>query len=233
MVYLFFLSLFICCFTPCSRIFHLYGNVTIAGEGLQNLGPCSALGVFEQGRIFIVPNLLWHGTLLFPGSSEGPPHSVASNDTQRDVEDLFSVADLEERPFCPTFTISVKLKISDPKYPNCLPFSRGGPPSLEWAPVFEIWILTWILTGPHSVASYNTQRDAEDLFLPGSSFSRLIGQARWCFEPISIPTRTPTGVFSLLSLLLLYNIVLCCHLHPSTANLPRIQMDEKRHNIVR
>jgi hypothetical protein len=41
-----------------SRIFHLYGDVTIAGEGLQNLGLCSALRAFEQGRIFILPHLL-------------------------------------------------------------------------------------------------------------------------------------------------------------------------------
>jgi hypothetical protein len=41
-----------------SRIFHLYGDVTIAGEGLQNLGLCSALRAFEQGEIFIVPHLL-------------------------------------------------------------------------------------------------------------------------------------------------------------------------------
>jgi hypothetical protein len=53
------------------RIFHLYGVVTIAGEGLQNLGLCSALRAFEQGGIFIVPHLLWHG------------------DTRGDVEDLF------------------------------------------------------------------------------------------------------------------------------------------------
>jgi hypothetical protein len=39
-----------------SRIFHLYGDVTIAGEGLQNL--CLALKAFEQGRIFILPHLL-------------------------------------------------------------------------------------------------------------------------------------------------------------------------------
>jgi hypothetical protein len=39
-----------------SRIFHLYGDVTIAGEGLQNV--CSALKAFEQGGIFIVPYLL-------------------------------------------------------------------------------------------------------------------------------------------------------------------------------
>jgi hypothetical protein len=36
----------------------LYGDVTIAGEGLQNLGLRSALRAFEQGGIFIVPHLL-------------------------------------------------------------------------------------------------------------------------------------------------------------------------------
>ena len=45
-------------FTSRSRIFHLHGDVTIAGEGLQNLGLCSALRVFEQEGIFIVPHLL-------------------------------------------------------------------------------------------------------------------------------------------------------------------------------
>jgi hypothetical protein len=30
----------------------------IAGEGLQNLGLCSVLRAFEQGGIFIVPDLL-------------------------------------------------------------------------------------------------------------------------------------------------------------------------------
>jgi hypothetical protein len=69
-------------FTSRSRIFHLYGYVTIAGEGLQNLGLCSALRAIEQGGIFIVPHLLWHGTSVFPVSSEGPPHLVASYDTR-------------------------------------------------------------------------------------------------------------------------------------------------------
>jgi hypothetical protein len=46
--------LIIYCFTSRSRIFHLYEDVTIAGEGLQNLGLCSALRAFEQGGIFIV-----------------------------------------------------------------------------------------------------------------------------------------------------------------------------------
>jgi hypothetical protein len=39
-------------------MFHLYGDVTIAGEGLQNLDLCSALRAIEQGGIFIVPHLL-------------------------------------------------------------------------------------------------------------------------------------------------------------------------------
>jgi hypothetical protein len=67
----------------------VYGDVIITGEGLQNLGLCSVLKAFEQGGIFIVPHLLWHGASDFPVSSEGPPHSVASYDTQVDVETLF------------------------------------------------------------------------------------------------------------------------------------------------
>jgi hypothetical protein len=76
-------------FTSLSRIFHLYGDVTIAGEGQQNLGLCSALRAFEQGGVFIMPHLLRHGTSVFLVSSEGPPHLIASYDTLGDVEDLF------------------------------------------------------------------------------------------------------------------------------------------------
>jgi hypothetical protein len=47
------------------------------------------LKAFEQGGIFIVPHLLWHGTSVFLVSSEGPSHSITSYDKQRDVEDLF------------------------------------------------------------------------------------------------------------------------------------------------
>jgi hypothetical protein len=63
------------CFTSCSRIVHWYGDVTIAGEGLQNLGLCSSLRAFEQGGIFIVPHLLWHRTSVFQVPSEEPPVS--------------------------------------------------------------------------------------------------------------------------------------------------------------
>jgi hypothetical protein len=81
--------LIIYCFTSRSRLFHLHGDVTIAGEGLQKLGLCSALRAFEHGGIFIVPHLLWHRTSIFPVSSEVPPHSVASYDTHGGAEDLF------------------------------------------------------------------------------------------------------------------------------------------------
>jgi hypothetical protein len=70
-------------------MFHLYEDVTNAGEGLQNLGLCSALRAFKQGGIYIVPHLLWHGGSVLPVSSEGPPHSVASYDTQGNEDDLF------------------------------------------------------------------------------------------------------------------------------------------------
>jgi hypothetical protein len=46
------------------RIVHANGDFIIDNEGLQNFGPCSALGVFEQEWIFnTVPN---------PVSSKGP-----------------------------------------------------------------------------------------------------------------------------------------------------------------
>jgi hypothetical protein len=60
-------------------------NKSACGEGLQNLGLCSALRAFEQGGIFIVP----HRTPVFSVTSAGPPHSVASCDTHGDSEDLF------------------------------------------------------------------------------------------------------------------------------------------------
>jgi hypothetical protein len=40
---------------PAREFFHLYGDITVTGEGLQNLSLCSALRAFEQGGIFIVP----------------------------------------------------------------------------------------------------------------------------------------------------------------------------------
>jgi hypothetical protein len=65
-------------FTSHLRIFHLYGDVTIAGEGLQNLGLCLVLRVFEQVGIFIVLHLLWHWTSVFPVSSDRPRRPIQS-----------------------------------------------------------------------------------------------------------------------------------------------------------
>jgi hypothetical protein len=74
---------------PAQELF-TYRDITIANEGLQNLGLCSTLRAFEQGGIFIVPHLLWHETSVFLAiSSKGPPHSVTSYDTWGGVEDLF------------------------------------------------------------------------------------------------------------------------------------------------
>jgi hypothetical protein len=70
-------------------MFHSYGNVTIASEGLQNLGLCLALRAFEQEGVFIVPHQLWLGTSVFPVSSEGPPPLNRLSRHTRGVEDLF------------------------------------------------------------------------------------------------------------------------------------------------
>jgi hypothetical protein len=63
--------------------FSLYGDVTIAGEWLQDLEPCLALRTFEQGGIFIVPHLSSNrqSASVFPVSSKGQSNSVASYDT--------------------------------------------------------------------------------------------------------------------------------------------------------
>jgi hypothetical protein len=45
-------------FTSRSSIFDLFENFTNVGEGLQDLGQCSALRTYEQRGIFIVPQLL-------------------------------------------------------------------------------------------------------------------------------------------------------------------------------
>jgi hypothetical protein len=72
-----------------NRLFILLPAQEYFTEGLQNVGLWSVLRAFEQGGIFIVPHLLWHGASVFPVSSEGPPHSAASYDTYGDVENLF------------------------------------------------------------------------------------------------------------------------------------------------
>jgi hypothetical protein len=62
-------------------MFHLYGVVTIAGEGLQKFGLCLALKVFELERVFIVPHLLVTWVFGFTASSKGQPRLITSYNT--------------------------------------------------------------------------------------------------------------------------------------------------------
>jgi hypothetical protein len=65
--------LFIYCFTSRSIIFLVYGDVSITGEGLQNLGLCSRrLSLWAERDLYHVTPV-WHGVLVFPVSSKGLP----------------------------------------------------------------------------------------------------------------------------------------------------------------
>jgi hypothetical protein len=64
----------ICLFIATRAIFSYLVAVTIAGDRAANLG----LRAFEQGRIFIVPHLLRHGTSVYTVSSERPAHTSHS-----------------------------------------------------------------------------------------------------------------------------------------------------------
>jgi hypothetical protein len=75
--------------TSRSRIFHLCGDVTIAGEGLQKFRPMLSAQGLWAGRDLYRATPAVTRDLDFPVSSEGPPHSVASYDTRGDVENLF------------------------------------------------------------------------------------------------------------------------------------------------
>jgi hypothetical protein len=54
-------------------MFRSIEDVTIIGERLQNLGLCSASRAIEQGGIFVVPHLLWHGPPFFRSHLKGSP----------------------------------------------------------------------------------------------------------------------------------------------------------------
>jgi hypothetical protein len=64
-------------------------DVTITGEGLQNFDLYSALRAFEQGDLYRATPTVTRGLGISGLTSEGPPHLVASCDTQGGVEDLF------------------------------------------------------------------------------------------------------------------------------------------------
>jgi hypothetical protein len=98
-----FIWLIIYFFTSYSRIFYLHGDVTTAGEGLQNLGLCSALRASEHGDIFIVPNLLWHRIWVFSVSDEESPHLVTSNDN-KGILMTYSIPDPHRSPILSPLT---------------------------------------------------------------------------------------------------------------------------------
>jgi hypothetical protein len=62
---------------PAQEFFTYNETSPFASKRLQK-GLCSALRAFEQGGIFIVPHLLWHGVSVFLVSSEGPPMALFS-----------------------------------------------------------------------------------------------------------------------------------------------------------
>jgi hypothetical protein len=85
---------------PCKSYLVNLNRSTNQIAGVNSLRPSpstdlSTLRAFEQGGIFIVPHLLWHGASVFPVSSEGLPHSVASYDTRGDVVDVFTAGDAD------------------------------------------------------------------------------------------------------------------------------------------
>jgi hypothetical protein len=86
------------CFTSRSRIFHLYGDVTITGEGLQNLGLCSALRAFEQGGIFIVPHCCDTGPRFFRSHPKDRP-ILSPLTTHKGMWKIYSYPDPHGSPF--------------------------------------------------------------------------------------------------------------------------------------
>ena len=60
--------LFVCNFTSHSRIFHSFGHVTIAGEGLQILPMLGTYGHWAV-RVFLP---LWYGASVYNGHLRGP-----------------------------------------------------------------------------------------------------------------------------------------------------------------
>ena len=71
-----------------SKIFHLYGDVTIADERRQNLGLWSALRAFEQGWIFIATPVT-RGLVFFLFGLIRRTTLVSRLLRHMDVEDLF------------------------------------------------------------------------------------------------------------------------------------------------
>jgi hypothetical protein len=76
-------------FASLSRIFHLYGDVSIAGEGLQNLGPMlGAQGLWAERDLYGATPTVTRG-LGFSGLIRLTDLFSRLLDTRGDMEDLF------------------------------------------------------------------------------------------------------------------------------------------------
>ena len=49
------------CLSSQEKIFHSYGDAAIVSEGMQSLGLCFVFMAYEQGDVYSVLYLLWHG----------------------------------------------------------------------------------------------------------------------------------------------------------------------------
>jgi hypothetical protein len=70
--------------------------------------PLVALRALEQSGIFIVPHMLWHGALVFPVSSEGPPiQSPRALTTHEGVWRIYSNLDPQRWSLDRSITIAI------------------------------------------------------------------------------------------------------------------------------
>ena len=69
---------------------HIYGDFTIAGEGLQNLGLWLVFKAFDQWKNLIMSHLVWHKAVFCAVWFDGQRHELSRLVQQvRDTEDLF------------------------------------------------------------------------------------------------------------------------------------------------
>jgi hypothetical protein len=90
--------LIIYCFTSHSRIFHLYGDVTITGEGLQNLGLCSASGPLSREGSLSCHTCCDTGPWFFRSHPKVRP-ILSPFTTHKGMWRIYSYPDPHESPF--------------------------------------------------------------------------------------------------------------------------------------
>jgi hypothetical protein len=139
-------------------MFDLYGEVTNYGEGLQNLGLCSALRAFEQGGIFIVPHLLWQGPRFFRSHPKDRPiksplttYRIYFNPSSHRITDRYGGWH----------------NLSD--YSNQIELISRSTKSLKVHPWVPLWSLRWHLTFLHyNIDNYRSLRNLDLIWSPVS-----------------------------------------------------------------